>query len=68
MRHLINNMQITVNIDKLTYAGNLDALKSVETNYGYSLEKIDICDQKALAEVFKKYKPDGVLHLALRHM
>ena len=48
VRHLINNTQYkVVNIDKLTYAGNLDALKSVETNSRYSFEKIDICDQKS---------------------
>lgn len=53
-----------VNIDKLTYAGNLESLKSVEENPRYKFEKIDICDRPAVQACIQKYKPDGIMHLA----
>ncbi len=53
-----------VNLDKLTYAGNLANLKDVENLPNYTFERVDIVDAKALQAVFEKYRPDGVIHLA----
>ena len=55
---------IVVNIDKLTYAGNLDSLLPVVENPRYHFLQADICDSKAMAEVFAKYQPDAIMHLA----
>ena len=55
---------IVVNLDKLTYAGNLDSLSDVESSQSYSHETVDICDAKALDRLFQKHKPDCVMHLA----
>lgn len=65
VRHIIENTQDSVvNVDKLTYAGNLESLESVENNPRYAFEQVDICDAKALARVFEQYQPDAVMHLA----
>ena len=65
VRHIIENTQDSVvNVDKLTYAGNLESLESVENNLRYTFEQVDICDAKALACVFEQHKPDAVMHLA----
>ena len=65
IRYIISNTENTViNVDKLTYAGNLDSLKSVETNINYIFEQVDICDSKKIRNVFNKYQPDLVMHLA----
>jgi len=65
IRHLIKNSDHTViNIDKLTYAANLKSLSSIEKSSRYFFEKIDICDRSLLNDVFKKHKPDAVMHLA----
>lgn len=53
-----------VNLDKLTYAGNLENLKDVEGKENYSFEKGDILNVEFLYEVFKKHEIDGVIHLA----
>ena len=53
-----------VNVDKLTYAGNLDSLSDVDSSQSYSHEQVDICDAKALDRVFKQHRPDFVMHLA----
>jgi dTDP-glucose 4,6-dehydratase len=53
-----------VNLDKLTYAGNLENLKDVETKPNYRFEKGDILDVPFVADVFKRYNIDGVIHLA----
>ncbi len=53
-----------VNIDKLTYAGNLENLKDIENMPGYIFEKADIVDINAINDLFAKYSPDGVIHLA----
>ena len=53
-----------VNIDKLTYAGNLESLQSIEKNPRYHFEKVDICDRQSIKNLFDKHKPDGVMHLA----
>ena len=65
VRHIIENTQDSVvNVDKLTYAGNLESLESVENNPRYAFEQVDICDVKELARVFEQHKPDAVMHLA----
>lgn len=65
VRHIINNTTDSViNLDKLTYAGNLESLKSVENNERYSFEQVDICNREELDRVFKLHKPDAVMHLA----
>lgn len=53
-----------VNLDALTYAGNLENLRDVETAANYRFEKVDILDANKLAEVFNQYRPDGIIHLA----
>jgi dTDP-glucose 4,6-dehydratase len=53
-----------VNLDKLTYAGNLENLKDVEQKPNYRFERGDILDVEFLFDVFKRYEIDGVIHLA----
>lgn len=62
---LISETQHSViNVDKLTYAGNLDSLVSIETSPNYVFVQADICDREALTEIFHSHKPDMVMHLA----
>lgn len=64
-RYLVGTLGHTViNLDKLTYAGNLETLKEVDANPNYHFEKADICDRAALDRIFNHYKPDAVMHLA----
>lgn len=53
-----------INVDKLTYAGNLANLKDIEDKPNYTFEKADICDFEKIMDIFSKYKVDGVIHLA----
>ena len=53
-----------VNLDKLTYAGNLENLSDVDSAKNYVFEKGDIADEKFISEIFSKYPIDGVIHLA----
>ncbi len=53
-----------VNLDALTYAGNLENLKDIENAANYEFVKADITNAVQILEVFKKYRPDGVIHLA----
>ena len=53
-----------VNLDKLTYAGNLDSLASVSDNPRYSFLQADICDSRAVQKAFAEHQPDVVMHLA----
>jgi dTDP-glucose 4,6-dehydratase len=53
-----------VNIDKLTYAGNLESLATVAANPRYHFHQVDICDKNAVSELFSQYQPCGILHLA----
>ena len=53
-----------VNLDKLTYAGNLQSLVSVADNPRYAFERVDICDAEEVARVFRQHRPDAVMHLA----
>ena len=53
-----------VNLDKLTYAGNLDNLKDIEGRSNYEFVKGDICNQTELQKIFSDHKIDNVIHLA----
>ncbi|WP_372473109.1 dTDP-glucose 4,6-dehydratase [Capnocytophaga sp. ARDL2] len=53
-----------VNVDALTYAGNLENIKDIENKENYSFEKVDITDLSAVQTLFDKYKPEGIIHLA----
>ncbi len=53
-----------INVDKLTYAGNLENLKDVEDHPGYSFVKADICDKDAITAIFEKEDVDRVVHFA----
>ncbi|EOI1396173.1 dTDP-glucose 4,6-dehydratase [Citrobacter freundii] len=65
VRHIINNTQDTVvNVDKLTYAGNLESLAEVSENNRYYFEHADICDKAAMERIFATHQPDAVMHLA----
>ena len=65
VRHLINDTSHNVlNLDKLTYAGNLDSLSSVASSERYQFSQTDICDRTALDTVFDEFKPDVIMHLA----
>ena len=65
IRHIIDNTQdLVINLDKLTYAGNLESLRSIDSNERYAFEQVDICDRVALDSVFAEHKPDAVMHLA----
>ncbi|MFM2588579.1 dTDP-glucose 4,6-dehydratase [Vibrio sp. TBV020] len=65
VRHIIENTSDeVVNVDKLTYAGNLESLTTVSNNPRYAFERADVCDPNAMARVFSEHKPDAVMHLA----
>lgn len=65
VRHIIKNTNNDVlNVDKLTYAGNLESLKEVDQNSRYQFSQTDICDRKALDVLFQEFQPDLVMHLA----
>ncbi len=55
---------LIVNLDALTYAGNLENLKDIQDAPNYKFEKADITDEKAIDGLFEQYKFDGVIHLA----
>ena len=65
IRNIINNTNYSIiNIDKLTYAGNLESLFSIANNPRYNFEQVDICNENEIKRVFVKYKPDIIMHLA----
>ena len=65
VRYILQNTPHTVvNVDKLTYAGNLDSLTSVEKSENYFFEKVDICNFSELEKIVLKYRPTKVMHLA----
>jgi dTDP-glucose 4,6-dehydratase len=65
VRYLVENTENTVvNVDKLTYSGNLQSLVSVASNEKYIFKQIDICDENGLKKVLLENKPDIVMHLA----
>lgn len=53
-----------VNVDKLTYAGNLENLRDIEKASNYTFVKADICDEAAISRIFEEHKINGVIHLA----
>ena len=53
-----------LNVDLLTYAGNLASLPGAEENPRYQFSQTDICDQHALEKIFEQFQPDAVMHLA----
>ncbi len=64
-RHIINETaDCVLNIDKLTYAGNLDSLAAVQNSPRYQFAQVDICDEAALTALFEQFQPDYVMHLA----
>lgn len=65
VRYLLSETNFSVvNVDKLTYAGNLATLESVKNHPRHSFEQVDICDRRALEPLFTTHRPDAVLHLA----
>ena len=65
IRHIISHTSDSiVNVDKLTYAGNLQSLASVSDNPRYAFEQVDICNRAELDRVFAAHQPDAVMHLA----
>lgn len=65
IRHIINDTQDSVvNVDKLTYAGNLESLASISGSSRYAFEQVDICNRAELERVFAQHQPDAVMHLA----
>lgn len=65
VRHIIKNTNHDVlNIDKLTYAGNLESLKEIENNSRYQFKQIDVCDAEALKQAFSDFQPHLIMHLA----
>ena len=65
IRYIIGNTNHNiVNVDKLTYAGNLKSLASIEGDDRYIFERVDICDARAINRVFRDHQPDIVMHLA----
>ena len=65
IRHIIHNTDDEVlNIDKLTYAGNLESLKDIDQSARYTFQQLDICDKEALEKAFNSFQPNLVMHLA----
>jgi dTDP-glucose 4,6-dehydratase len=64
-RHLITGTDdFVVNVDKLTYAGNLESLRTVSGNSRYQFAEMDICDEISVRNLFEEFSPEAVLHLA----
>lgn len=65
VRHLITKTDCNVlNIDSLTYAGNLDSVEPVSSSDRYNFKQLDICNIEALSDAFSEFKPTHVMHLA----
>lgn len=65
IRHIIRNTaDSVVNLDKLTYAGNLESLAEVSDSPRYRFEQVDICDRSEVERVFREHQPDAIMHLA----
>ncbi|MGM1002402.1 dTDP-glucose 4,6-dehydratase [Acinetobacter haemolyticus] len=65
VRHIIKNTNDEVlNLDKLTYAGNLESLKEIDQSPRYQFQQVDICDASKLTLVFEQFQPDAIMHLA----
>jgi len=61
-----NTDRAVFNTDKLTCAGELASLAEVEAHPRFFFKKVDTCDQDAIQRIFKKHRPDAVMHLAAR--
>ncbi|NOY62248.1 MAG: dTDP-glucose 4,6-dehydratase [Gammaproteobacteria bacterium] len=65
IRHLlVETSHLVLNIDKLTYAGNLQSLVEVSDNPRYSFEQLDICGGERISQLMQSYQPDAIMHLA----
>ncbi|MBR6471792.1 MAG: dTDP-glucose 4,6-dehydratase [Victivallales bacterium] len=65
IRHLVKNQLAEVyNLDKLTYAGNLESLKEIEGSPWYHFAQLDICDREGVGKLFAEFQPDAIMHLA----
>mgnify|MGYP003326392992 CR=1 FL=1 len=65
LRYIINDTNYSVvNLDRLTYAGNLESLETIEQDSRYAFEQVDICDTHKIKRVFDTYRPNVVMHLA----
>jgi dTDP-glucose 4,6-dehydratase len=64
VRTLLASNREVVNVDKLTYAADLESLASAEKNPGYAFERADVCDAAAMKTIFGEHSPDAVIHLA----
>jgi dTDP-glucose 4,6-dehydratase len=65
IRHIIQNTNDQVlNIDKLTYAGNLESLKKIDQSRNYQFKQIDICDREQITAVIAEFQPNAIMHLA----
>ncbi len=65
IRHIIGNTaDSVVNIDKLTYAGNLESLAEVSADPRYAFEQLDICDRASIDDALLRHQPDAIMHLA----
>ena len=63
-RHLVGAGVNVLNVDALTYAGNLKSLSTIDNAPNYRFARIDICDRRAIAEALEGFAPDQVIHLA----
>jgi dTDP-glucose 4,6-dehydratase len=64
VRRALGEGRAVVNVDKLTYAANLDNLKDCAASPGYAFERADICDGEAMRAILSRHQPDAVMHLA----
>ena len=65
IKHIIDNTEHSVvNVDKLTYSGNLESLVTIEKSKNYIFEQVDICNEGELQRVFQENRPDLIIHLA----
>src|ERR1700751_4684387 len=63
-RHLVGAGVNVLNVDVLTYAGNLKSLSRIDNAPNYKFAKIDVCDRRAIGEALAGFAPDQVIHLA----
>lgn len=65
IRHIIgNSIHRVLNVDKLTYAGNLDSLSGIESNERYAFRQVDLVDAEQTHKVVHEFRPDVIMHLA----
>lgn len=66
IRHLLRDTDVSVlNVNKLTYAGNLDSLQAVSDSVRYRFAREDISDREAIRKLVLDYRPDAIMHLAV---